>query len=166
MLLRAIIALAFIALASSCAVSAQPTTVALPQDPATLLSVAYGKNGLTGPDVKPWHMHGTYHHFDSKGKAEYEGTYEEWWVSPTKYKLRFTSPNFSRTDYANGSSLLRDGTQELPPGPELLLRTSVIEPLIDPSLLRNSHCSSAPLKPAKFSFRACSLLTLCAPTWT
>lgn len=116
-------------------VIAQTNPSALPQDPLALMNIAHDKNGLVGADVKPWHMRGTYRSFETNGRLKYEGTYEEWWVSATKYKLSFTNPKYTQTDYANGSILLRDGSQEWLTGLEVLMRASVIQPLPDASQL-------------------------------
>ena len=124
-----------LAVGSSLHLIGQTNPSALPPDPIALMTLAHDKNGLVGLDVKPWHMRGTYRSFDTDGKLKDEGTYEEWWVSATKYKLSFTTPKYTQTDYANGSTLLRDGPQEWLAGPELLLRASVIEPLPDVSEL-------------------------------
>jgi Gram-negative bacterial TonB protein C-terminal len=113
----------------------QNAASALPADPTALMTLAHQRNGLTGSDVKPWHMHGTYHSYKD-GKPEYEGTYEEWWISPTQYKVTFSNTKETQTDFANGTALLRDGAQEWLNGPELLLRSSVVEPLLDPAQLK------------------------------
>ncbi len=113
----------------------QSAASALPTDPTALMTLAHQSNGLTGTDVKPWHMHGTYHSYKD-GKPEYEGTYEEWWISPTQYKVTFSNPKQTQTDFASGTALLRDGAQEWLNGPELLLRSSVAEPLPDPAQLK------------------------------
>jgi hypothetical protein len=114
---------------------AQAAAGVLPQDPTALMVLAHDKNGLVGSDIKPWHIRGTYRSFDAKGKPEYEGTYEEWWDSSTKYKLSFINPKSTQTDYATGTALLRDGSQEWQSGFELLLRASLIEPLPEVSQL-------------------------------
>jgi hypothetical protein len=110
----------------------QNAASALPTDPIALMTLSHQRNGLTGSDVKPWHMHGTYHSYKD-GKPEYEGTYEEWWISPTQYKVSFSNPKETQTDFATGTALLRDGAQEWLNGPELLLRSSVVEPLPAPA---------------------------------
>jgi TonB family protein len=115
---------------------AQTAFGGLPQESMDLMTLAHDKNGLVGSDIKPWHIRGTYRSFDAKGKPEYEGTYEEWWVSSTKYKLSFTNPKSTQTDYATGTVLLRDGSQEWQSGLELLLRESLLEPLPDVSQLK------------------------------
>jgi hypothetical protein len=106
----------------------QPTAAALPKDPMALIRLAREKNGLNGDDIKPWHMRGTYHRYKF-GQLYYKGVYEEWWFSPTLYKLSFISSKFSQTDYATRGALLRSGAQEWLSGPELLLQTSLLEPL-------------------------------------
>ena len=91
---------------------------------------------MVGSDLKPWHTRGTYHSFDSKGKPEVEGRYEEWWINATKYKLSFTNPKSAQTDYGTGTALLRDGFRDWQSGFELKLRDSLIEPLPDISQLK------------------------------
>jgi TonB family protein len=127
--------LMLLVLGSSIPVIAQATSSVLPQDPMALMALAHDKDGLVGSDIKPWHIRGTYRSFDTKGKPDYEGTYEEWWVNATKYKLSFTNPKSTQTDYATGTVLLRDGSQEWQSGIELLLRASLLEPLPDVSQL-------------------------------
>lgn len=127
--------LMLLVLGSSIHAIAQATSSVLPQDPKTLMALAHDKNGLVGSDIKPWPIRGTYRSFDTKGKPEYEGTYEEWWVNATKYRLSFTNPKSTQTDYATGTVLLREGSQEWQSGLELLLRASLIEPLPDDSQL-------------------------------
>jgi TonB family protein len=122
-------------LGSTINVIAQAPSSVLPQDPMALMALAHDKNGLAGSDIKPWHIRGTYRSFDTKGKPEYEGAYEEWWFSASKYKLSFTNPKSTQTDYATGTVLLREGSQEWQSGFELLLRASLLEPLPDVSQL-------------------------------
>jgi len=127
--------LALLVIGSSINVLAQSPSTGLPQDPMALMSLALDRNGLIGSDIKPWHIHGTYRSFDMKGSPEYEGTYEEWWASATRYKLSFNSPGSTQTDYATGTVLLRDGSPEWQSGVELLLHASLLQPLPDVSQL-------------------------------
>jgi len=83
----------------------------LPKDPAALFALAREKNGLESSDVQPWHIRGRYTTYKD-GKPEDQGVYEEWWVSPTRYKRSITGQKFSQTDYANGSGLFREGAQD------------------------------------------------------
>jgi TonB family protein len=113
----------------------QDTTGPLPTNPSALLDLARQKNGLSGPGVRPWHIHGTYRTYDEKGSLLREGVYEEWWLSPTKYKRTFSSTDFTQTDYANGIGLFRSGAQDWPEGFEIALRERLINPLPPASLL-------------------------------
>jgi TonB family protein len=125
---RLTVILAFLTVGFSFRAFSQSAVSALPQDPTVLMKLAHDKNGLTGADIKPWHMRGAYHSYKD-GKLDDEGTYEEWWFSPTQYRLTFTNPKTTQTDYATGTALMREGSQEWLNGPELLLRASLVEPL-------------------------------------
>ena len=126
--------LALAMIASTCARGQTPLS-SVPTEPLGLMNVAHEKNGLAGEGIQPWHIRGTYHTYSQNGKPEFEGTYEEWWVGHTRYKRTFSTPQFTQTDYATGTALLREGAQEWPKGPELLLRESLIDPLPESALL-------------------------------
>jgi len=107
----------------------------LPKDPAALFALACEKNGLESSDVQPWHIRGSYTFYDIKGNVEDKGVYEEWWVSAGRYKRSFTGQKFTQTEYATGGRLLRTGSQDWPSANVMLLRSSLIEPLLyDPIL--------------------------------
>ena len=108
----------------------------LPSDPVVLMSLARERNGLNSPDVHPWHIRGTYTTFDTNGKVDDTGVYEEWWVSPAKYKRSYTGTKFKQVDYATGNGLCREGTQDWPSSKEMLLRSNLIEPLPDDDALK------------------------------
>ena len=108
--------------------SQETSPAGLPKDPVALLSLGLEENGLHSSTVRPWHIRGHYTLYDEKGKPEDQGVYEEWWVSPTRYKRSFNSPKFTQTDYANGTGLFREGAKEwFIPG--VVLRRSLIEPV-------------------------------------
>lgn len=79
---------------------------ALPSNPKELMLLAAKTNGLTGEDVKPWHLKGSWKMLDDKGGITDQGTYEEFWVSPTKYKRIFANATASRTDYGTEKGIL------------------------------------------------------------
>lgn len=132
----ATVLLSLLVLAAS-ALALAETHDSLPQDSLALITLAHSKNGLSGPDMSPWHVRGTYRSYDEQGKPAYEGTYEEWRISASRYKVSFTNPKFTQTDFATGITLFREGSQDWLRGPELLLRGMLIEPLPDPSLLKD-----------------------------
>ncbi len=126
-----------LALLAACTWSLWPQTAPPePSDPIALLSVGREKNGLEGPGIRPWHTRGTYHQYGKKGAVEDAGVFEEWWISPTKYKRMFVGKTFSQIDYANGEGLFRAGSQDWPPGAMMLLRETLIDPLPDPAELK------------------------------
>ncbi len=101
----------------------------MPKDPKKMMLLATQRNGLSGGDMKPWHLKTTYKLFDEKGNSIDQGTYEEFWVSQAKYKRILTSSTSKQTDYGTNKGMLRSGAQEL--YSELLseLRRELIEPL-------------------------------------
>jgi hypothetical protein len=112
--------------------SSQP----MPSDSAALMSLAREKNGLNSSDVQPWHIRGTYTLFDIDGKPLKSGVYEEWWFSKQKYKRSYTSAQFNQVDYATGTALYREGSQDWPGFYEVSLRPDLIEPLPEDSTLK------------------------------
>src|SRR5450432_4016724 len=66
----------------------------LPHDPASALKFAANVNGLSGTDVKPWYLKASYQVLDPEGNPISSGTYEESWVSETKYKRSYRSDRF------------------------------------------------------------------------
>ncbi len=115
------------------------------------------KNGLAGPSLHPWHIRGTYRSYGKHGKAEYEGTYEEWWFSPTKYRRTFSGLHLTQTDYGMGTAILREGTQEWPTGAEILLRESLIDPLPGPQVLGEFGLKRSAMKVGKADMDCVSL---------
>ena len=125
--------------------SQQTTTAPLPKDPTALMDLVREKNGLTGPDVQPWHIRGTYTFYDQKGQPERTGTYEEWWAGSGKYKRSFTEPQFNQTDYADGTHLYRDGDQQWPESKEMLLRSLLVSPTPNAAILKNFNLHVNPI---------------------
>lgn len=77
-----------------------------PTDPKALMLLAAKMNGLTGDDVKPWHLKANWTLLDEQGSIKDIGTYEELWASKTKYKLTFIGRSFTHTQYGT-----KDGAQ-------------------------------------------------------
>lgn len=72
----------------------------LPSDPAALMQLAWQQNGLHEPGLQPWHARATWQILDKKGKAEKQGTWEEWWAGPHESKMVYNSPDFQQTYWA------------------------------------------------------------------
>jgi hypothetical protein len=143
MLIRSVPArllLAFLQAASSAQTPARPTPVAqsaaspsladspTPTDPKELLDLARKVNGLSGPDVQPWHLKASFELFDNDGKSKDKGTYEEWWVGDKQYKRVYASTEFSQTEYGTDHGLLLSGNPNWPSGMIASVRTKLVDP--------------------------------------
>jgi len=89
-----------------------PASATMPSDPKELMLLAAKTNGLISDDMKPWHLKVSYKYFDDQGKVEDQGTFEEFWVSQSKYKLTFTSKNGSRTEYGTDKGVLNSDSEK------------------------------------------------------
>ncbi len=89
-----------------------PAVAAMPSNPKKLMLLAAKSNGLISDDMKPWHLKVSYKYFDDQGKVEDEGTFEEFWVSQTKYKRVYTSKTGSRTEYGTDKGVLNSDNEK------------------------------------------------------
>ncbi len=110
-------------LLAATASAAQPDKPAspLPKNPAALLALAAQRNGLSGPNLKPWHIQATYQLYDAKGNPTEKGTFEEWWAAPDQYKLTFDDPGGASTLYVTPKGTYLAGAHELQHSEFLLL---------------------------------------------
>lgn len=139
--LPACLLLAFLQAASSAPTPASPAPVAqsaaspsladspTPTDPKELLEVGRKVNGLSGPDVQPWHLKASFELFDADGKSKDKGTYEEWWVSEKQYKRVYASTEFSQTEYGTDHGPMLSGNAKWLNGPISLVRQELVQPL-------------------------------------
>jgi len=84
---------------------AAPAFIEMPSNPKEYLQKAATLNGLTGADIKPWHLKATFDVYDDAGKVKDTGTYEELWVSPTKYKQEYTFKGIAVTQYGTENGI-------------------------------------------------------------
>lgn len=73
----------------------------MPKDPKDLMLLAARVNGL-GPNMKPWHLKADFQTFDADGQPLDRGVFEEWWAASEKWKMSYSSKNFSQVIYRNG----------------------------------------------------------------
>ncbi len=99
---------------NAAATTAAPAVPAMPKDAKDILKLAAQVNGLGAPGMKPWHLKAAYEVYDVDGKPKYQGTYEEWWAAPGKYKVSFSDPGFHQVEYANGGKLMITGDRTFP----------------------------------------------------
>jgi hypothetical protein len=126
-------------LASIITLAQEPATVsavAMPKDPKALMILAAKMNGLTSPDIKPWHLKAMYTLLDASGMTTDEGTIEVLWANNQKYKIAWTGRTLSRTLYRS-----RNGRQQTDTGTSLpdVLGWAVNEfvwPILPPDALK------------------------------
>lgn len=121
----------FLCLISSVVLSSQTLSPAPQRDDSqAFLSSARRVNGLDSDNVQPWHVRGTYKLFNKDGKVDDTGVYEEWWWSDINYKRSYTSSKFTQVEYAISKGLFRDGSQDWLGADTMMLRSSLIQPLL------------------------------------
>jgi len=108
-----------------------PAGIALGSDPAAFLKEAARVNGLSEAGDQAWHLRVSFQSFDEQGGVNDQGTFEEFYVSPTKYKSIYSRPGFSWIRYGTEQGLLQTGNDAWDSFAPGYLRT-----LIDP--LRNA----------------------------
>lgn len=110
--------------------------MALPKNPAQIIQVAQRLNGFNSPGMEPWHLKATFATFDDQGSPSEQGTFEEWWAAPDRYKTSFVSPSFTQTDYVTSQGRYRSGAQTDLPFALSVLRARLLAPIpIQPETL-------------------------------
>lgn len=128
--------------AVSAAAPAQETSAAaLPSDPRELMLLAAKTNGLIGNDVQPWHLKASYKLFDEQGNVKDQGTYEELWVSPIKYKRIVTGAKFTYSVYGTENGALFSGDQTQQFAGEDDVRRGLLNWLPSPEVIGKSNYS-------------------------
>jgi TonB family protein len=115
----------------------------MPTDPKALMLLASKSNNLTGEDMKPWHIRATFQLLDDQGHQTDEGTFEEFWVAPTKSKTTYSTSKFTRTDYRTSQGLLRSGG-EPPSTLTVSAATEFVEPLPSREFIEHETFESKP----------------------
>jgi hypothetical protein len=105
--------------------SVQPSSA----DPQSLLLQASQLNGLTGSDLKPWHMKVSFTLFGENGEAADTGAIEEFWAGAKKYKTIYTSSRFSQAEYGTSSGTMVSGSAHLLPDPLIWARQEITDPI-------------------------------------
>ena len=96
-------------------------------------------NGLEAADLKPWHIVISFDEFDEDADNVNSGVFEELWMTPAKYKTRYTSDKLNQTDYVNEQGLFRVGDQRWPRPVELQVRSEVVDPFYYAATLNGFH---------------------------
>lgn len=162
--LRAISLLAFFPLLFAVPARAQQAAnpSAEPPDPKALMMAARELNNLAAADVKPWHIKATFQLFDEQGAISDEGTYEEFWASPTRFKRTFAGKSFSQTAYGSKEGVLLSKTKGVTPGLLLAARNNLVSPMPFDFVIEHTTYTSKELNSGSLKLR-CAIPTATAP---
>ena len=101
----------------------------MPKNPKDQMLLAAKVNGLGQEGAKPWHLKASYQTFDADGNPKGQGTFEEWWAAPDKYKVSFSDPGFHQVLYRNSKKTWITGDTGVPPFPEWMIWHVLNHPL-------------------------------------
>jgi hypothetical protein len=133
-------------------------TVSVPTDPAGMMKTAADLNGLEGGNIKPWHLKATFQLYNDDGKPSEQGTYEEYWAGPHKYKRIYISPSFTQTEWAieNGHHY-RTGARYPRPHLLALVRSQLLAPLPSEEEINNASFTQYSVKIKKATYSCVSV---------
>ena len=119
----------------------------MPADAGDLMVLAAKRNGLTSPEMKPWHLKASYATFDSQGNIEAEGTIDEWWAQKHKARISFHSGGDTQTTYYTDAGSYQSGEVANHLGAAEVARQDIVEPLPSPEFLQTESFSVPPRDP-------------------
>jgi len=93
-----------------------------------LLDQMIHRSTLAEPGGKPFYLKATITDKDD-AKSEFNGTVEEYWVSPTKWRRVIELRDFSQTRIVNGGMIYEDNKGDYFPLHDEMLATEIIDPL-------------------------------------
>jgi len=112
-------------------VSAQePATPPMPKDPNQLVLLAQRQNRME-PDIRPWHIKISVKQFDPTGTVTAESQIEEFWAGASRYKVTYTTPTASMTEYSTPKGLFRSAGNPVPPGPLMQAGIAFTNPIFE-----------------------------------
>jgi len=145
------------------AAQAQQQAVA-PSDPKALMLAASKLNNLATDDAKPWHIKATFQLLDEQGTVIDEGTYEEFWASPTKFKRILTGKTSLLTDYGSEKGMLRGESHGDVPDLVFNVRRDFTNPLPDEQNIERSTYLSKPVTTSGLQLTCVSSTSPFSPT--
>ncbi len=93
-----------------------------------LLDQMVHRSTLAEPGGRPFYLKATI--TDSRdAKSEFNGTVEEYWVSPTKYRRVVKLRDFSQTRIVNGDRIYEENTGDYFPVNDEMLADEIVDPL-------------------------------------
>ena len=123
------------AAAQSLPAQTDPTSATAAVSTRTLdefMRTAADNSNLNAAEMKPWHLRGRYQRFGPDKKMNADGTFEEWWASPDKSKVMYTSGDRTFTEYRTASGTVYTGDETLETA---ALTQLLVHPLPYPAVL-------------------------------
>jgi TonB family protein len=117
---------------------------AVPSDPAAFMLLAAQSNGLSPAGGQSWHLKASYKTYDEQGNAKDQGVFEEFFVSPTKYKSSYSSTGFSQTTYGTEKGRLQSGSPVFPSFTLSFLRPAFVLHLPPAAQMANYDLAAEP----------------------
>jgi TonB family protein len=93
-----------------------------------LLDEMVHRSTLVEPGSKPFYLNATITDKDDS-ESEFNGTVEEYWVSPTKWRRVIKLRDFSQTRIVNGDAVYEENTGEYFPVHDEMLANEIVDPL-------------------------------------
>lgn len=115
-----------------------PSKPAMPTAPLALLQLGAQRNGLTAPDLRPWHIQVSYQTYKPNGRRKQSGTFEEWWAAPNEYHLRFDRKGYHLQAWITPRGSFAIGNPDLPITERLVYRW-IVAPIPQQPDLRGAH---------------------------
>lgn len=115
-----------------------------------VLAAGWKLNGLTGGDVKPYHLKASFQIYEGKGKPA-EGSFEQWYASEARWRIDFKGPEatYNGTEWS-ASRLERYKNKPAVSGFSFAdLRTRLSRPVIDPLFQAANAQADTELKVAR-----------------
>jgi TonB family protein len=101
----------------------------MPSDANEVMVLAEKTNGLSGSDLKPWHLKASYQALNEDGSLKSEGTIEEFWASQTKYKVVYESGGISHTECFTDEGEYIEGGAGMDLAPLFRAQREFVQPL-------------------------------------
>ncbi len=131
-----------LAIAFTTTATAQNTSnTSAPSDPKALALAASAANGIPA-DAQPWHAKINFTLSGWDGKPLSEGTFEEIWAGPSKYRRTYAATNFNQVEYGTAGGVKRTGS----PGDAPLELQKIVNEFLRPIPLDAASIGSAKLQ--------------------
>lgn len=111
---------------------------AMPTAPLAVLQLGAQRNGLTAPNLPPWHIQVSYQTYKPNGRRKQSGTFEEWWAAPNRYHLRFDRKGYHLQAWVTPHGSFAIGNPDLPMT-ERLVYHWIVAPIPQHPELRGAH---------------------------